>query len=55
MTWPGPDQTNLISLSFQPADGSGEILDSETGAWAWLRLIRASALKMMQTALIILR
>ena len=41
MTWPGPDQTNLISLSFQPADGSGEILDSETGAWAWLRLIRA--------------
>ena len=44
MTWPGPDQTNLISLSFQPADGSGEILDSETGAWAWLRLIRASGL-----------
>jgi type VI secretion system protein ImpL len=44
MTWPGPDQTNLISLSFQPADGSGEILDSETGAWAWLRLIRSSGL-----------
>lgn len=40
MTWPGPDGTNLISLSFQPADGSGELLTSETGSWAWLRLIR---------------
>ncbi|MFO1203711.1 MAG: type VI secretion system membrane subunit TssM, partial [Tabrizicola sp.] len=45
MTWPGPDGTNLISLSFQPADGTGEILTSETGAWAWLRLIRKGSLK----------
>jgi type VI secretion system protein ImpL len=44
MTWPGPDGTNLISLSFQPADGSGELLTSETGAWAWLRLIRKGRL-----------
>jgi type VI secretion system protein ImpL len=44
MTWPGPDGTNLISLSFQPADGTGELLASETGAWAWLRLIRKGRL-----------
>jgi type VI secretion system protein ImpL len=44
MTWPGPDGTNLISLSFQPADGSGELLTSETGSWAWLRLIRKGRL-----------
>jgi type VI secretion system protein ImpL len=44
MTWPGPDGTNLISLSFQPADGSGEVLTSETGSWAWLRLIRKGRL-----------
>jgi type VI secretion system protein ImpL len=44
MTWPGPDGTNLISLSFQPADGTGEVLTSETGAWAWLRMIRKGRL-----------
>ncbi|MBL9051852.1 MAG: type VI secretion system membrane subunit TssM [Tabrizicola sp.] len=44
MTWPGPDGTNLISLSFQPADGAGEVLASETGSWAWLRLIRKGSL-----------
>ncbi|NJM84414.1 MAG: type VI secretion system membrane subunit TssM [Tabrizicola sp.] len=40
MTWPGPDGTNLISLSFSPVDGSGDAIASETGAWALLRLIR---------------
>jgi type VI secretion system protein ImpL len=40
MTWPGKDGTNLISLAFTPVDGAGEIMVSETGAWAWLRLIR---------------
>ena len=40
MTWPGPDGTNLISLSFTPVDGTAEAIASETGAWAWLRLIR---------------
>lgn len=39
MTWPGKDGTNLISLSFSPVDGAGEILTSETGSWAWLRMI----------------
>ena len=39
MTWPGKDGTNLISLSFSPVDGAGEVLVSETGAWAWLRMI----------------
>lgn len=44
MTWPGKDGTNLISLSFAPIDGTGEVLSSETGAWAWLRLIRKGEL-----------
>ena len=44
MTWPGKDGTNLISLSFAPIDGTGEVLASETGAWAWLRLIRKGKL-----------
>jgi type VI secretion system protein ImpL len=44
MTWPGPDGTNLISLSFVNGDGSAELLDTETGSWAWLRLIRKGTL-----------
>ena len=48
MTWPGPDGTNLISLTFTPVDGSGEIITSETGAWAWLRMIRKGNLKRSQ-------
>ena len=40
MTWPGKDGTNLISLAFTPVDGTGEVMTSETGSWAWLRLIR---------------
>ncbi|SPH18691.1 hypothetical protein DEA8626_02233 [Defluviimonas aquaemixtae] len=40
MTWPGPDGTNLISLSFTPVDGTAEAISSETGSWAWLRMIR---------------
>ena len=38
MNWPGPDGTN------QPTDGTGDMLASETGAWAWLRLIRKGSL-----------
>jgi type VI secretion system protein ImpL len=45
MTWPGPDGTNLISLTFTPVDGSAEAITSETGAWAWLRMIRKGSLK----------
>lgn len=44
MTWPGPDQTNMITLSFAPVDGSGEVITSETGSWAILRLLRKGAL-----------
>ncbi|WP_210528255.1 type VI secretion system membrane subunit TssM [Rubellimicrobium arenae] len=39
MTWPGTDGTNLVSLSFAPIDGSAEAITTETGAWAFLRLI----------------
>lgn len=44
MTWPGKDGTGVITLAFQPIDGSPEIIVSETGAWAWLRLLRANRL-----------
>ena len=44
LTWPGPDGTNLIALSFTPLDGSTEVISSETGSWAWLRLIRQGQL-----------
>ncbi|MDO6584924.1 type VI secretion system membrane subunit TssM [Salipiger sp. 1_MG-2023] len=45
MTWPGPDQTNMITLSFAPVDGTGEVITSQTGSWAFLRLIRGGALQ----------
>jgi len=44
MTWPGPDGTNLVSLSFTPVDGSAEVITSEIGAWAFLRLVRNNRL-----------
>ena len=44
MTWPGKDGTDLIALAFTPVDGTGEIMTSESGAWAWLRLIRKGKL-----------
>ncbi|MCA0963387.1 type VI secretion system membrane subunit TssM [Salipiger bermudensis] len=44
MTWPGPDQTNMITLSFAPVDGGGEVITSETGSWAILRMLRKGAL-----------
>lgn len=44
MTWPGKNGTNLVTLSFTPVDGSGEAVSTETGAWAWLRLVRRSGL-----------
>ncbi|ETX30229.1 type VI secretion system membrane subunit TssM [Roseivivax isoporae] len=49
MTWPGPDGTNMITLSFTPVDGTGELITSETGSWAFLRLVRKGALS--ETAL----
>ena len=44
MTWPGRDGTNMITLSFAPVDGSGEVITSESGSWAFLRLIRRGQL-----------
>lgn len=44
MTWPGKNGTNMISLSFAPVDGTAEVITSETGSWAWLRLIRKGKL-----------
>ncbi|RUU05834.1 type VI secretion system membrane subunit TssM [Mesorhizobium sp. M7A.T.Ca.TU.009.02.1.1] len=41
MTWPGKDGTGVISLAFQPIDGSPEIMLNETGSWAWLRILRS--------------
>lgn len=41
MTWPGKDGTGVITLTFEPLDGSPEVTASETGAWAFLRLLRA--------------
>ncbi len=41
MTWPGKDGTGVITLAFQPIDGSPEVIVSETGSWAWLRLLRS--------------
>lgn len=45
MTWPGKDGTNLVTLSFAPVDGSPEVITSETGSWAWLRMIRGGRLQ----------
>jgi type VI secretion system protein ImpL len=44
MTWPGKDGTNMITLSFAPVDGSAEVITSQTGSWAFLRLIRSGRL-----------
>ena len=44
MTWPGRDGTSMITLSFAPVDGSAEVISSQTGSWAFLRLLRSGAL-----------
>lgn len=40
MSWPGKDGTGVVSLAFQPIDGSPEVIINETGSWAWLRMLR---------------
>ena len=45
MTWPGKDHTGVITLAFEPVDGSPEVLVTETGPWAWLRLLREGRLQ----------
>lgn len=39
MSWPGKDGTGVITLTFQPVDGA-EVMVTENGSWAWLRLLR---------------
>ena len=45
MTWPGKDGTGVITLAFQPIDGSPEVIVSETGSWASLRMLRDGRLQ----------
>lgn len=45
MTWPGKDNTGVITLAFEPLDGSPGTLSTESGPWAWLRLLRQGSLK----------
>lgn len=44
MSWPGPNGTNMINLSFVPLDGGAEAISTQTGSWAILRLIDAGQL-----------
>jgi type VI secretion system protein ImpL len=44
MSWPGRDGTGVVTLTFAPVDGSPEVMVSETGSWAWLRMIRGGRL-----------
>lgn len=44
MVWPGPDGTNMITLTFRPAQPTGEVITSETGSWALLRLLEKGRL-----------
>jgi type VI secretion system protein ImpL len=34
----------MITLTFAPVDGTSELITSETGSWAFLRLIRKGRL-----------
>ncbi|MFO1209464.1 MAG: type VI secretion system membrane subunit TssM [Amaricoccus sp.] len=45
MTWPGKDNTGVITLAFDPVDGSPEVLVTDSGPWAWLRLLRQGSLQ----------
>jgi type VI secretion system protein ImpL len=42
-TWPG-EGGNFVTLVFQPVDGSPEVMLSESGDWAWLRVLHAGRL-----------
>ncbi|WP_299767757.1 type VI secretion system membrane subunit TssM [uncultured Tateyamaria sp.] len=44
LTWPGPNGSNMVTLSFAPLDGGVEVVQTQTGAWAILRLISESGL-----------
>ena len=40
MSWPGPDGTNLVTLSVASPDGATEEIVTKTGSWAFLRLLQ---------------
>jgi type VI secretion system protein ImpL len=42
MTWPGADGSGVITLTFELADGSPAIMETERGPWAWLRMLRGA-------------
>ncbi|TPE49104.1 type VI secretion system membrane subunit TssM [Amaricoccus solimangrovi] len=42
MTWPGTDGTGVITLAFQPVDGPPDVMQTERGPWAWLRMLRGA-------------
>lgn len=44
MQWPGQNGTGVVTLEFQPADGSPAVMTSETGPWAWLRMMHRGRL-----------
>ena len=45
MTWPGKDGTGVISLAFRPVEPKPEVMTSESGAWAWLRMLGGGRLQ----------
>ena len=45
MTWPGKDGTGVITLAFRPVEPKPEVMTSESGAWAWLRMLRGGNLR----------
>ncbi len=45
MQWPTQNGTNMITMSFAPLDGSPEVLSSETGNWAILRLFESGSVQ----------
>lgn len=44
MSWPGKDHTGVITLAFRPIDASPDVMISETGDWAWLRMLKSGRL-----------
>ena len=45
MTWPGKDGTGVITLAFRPVEPTPEVMTSESGAWAWLRMLGGGRLQ----------
>ena len=45
MTWPGKDGTGVITLAFRRSTPKPEVMTSESGAWAWLRMLRGGRLR----------